>query len=102
VKYPVGFDTKSAWFQGKVPGDKLYPTFMLTNKEGKIEYSQTGFDQDKAIFLTIALEKALPNSKPVEQRASELVDWFAQMFQWTGINDESKKELTEDLIKRLS
>lgn len=102
LKYPVGFDAKSAWFQGKVPGDKLYPTLLLTNKEGKVEYSQTGYDLEKAIFLTIAIEKALPSSKPVEERANELAEWLIEVFQWpSGDNAEAKKDLADGLIERL-
>jgi len=102
LKYPIGFDEKSAWFQGKVPGEKLYPTMMLTDKTGKISFSQTGFDQDKAIFLAVAIEKALPTSKPVEERAKDLAEWLIKTFQWPGSDDAAtKKDIIDGLTEML-
>lgn len=104
VKYPIGFDEKSAWFQGKVKGTN-YPTMLLAGQNGTIEFAQTGFDAEKAINLTIAVEKALlakeKDARTEQQIAQDLAKFLAPFLR-IGTDASLQKALADDIARRMS
>lgn len=58
LTYPIGFDTKSAYFKGKI-GSHLYPTIFLLDREGKVTLALDGLNEKMAIALEDRIKKAL-------------------------------------------
>ncbi len=111
IKYPVAFDDGSQYFQGTVKkqvlnGDDkklLYPTMMFTDKTGKIDFAQTGFDVAKAIAIAVEMEKRFPTSPDMSKNAEDLLQWLkahppAPDFR---LDDGMEKSFQDDLAQRL-
>lgn len=84
VKYPIGFDRGSKYFQGTFPGpkeSKFYPTMFILGTDGKITFLQTGFDAQKAINLVAAIEKQIKGGdldkrlKAISQKLAQFPDF---------------------------
>lgn len=99
VKYPVGFDARSAWFQGRIKGDR-YPTLLLFDQKGKVALAHTGFDAAKATSFAIALEKRLPGQGSVEERARELAKWLTSLYGTAG-NENWQNEAAQQIETQL-
>ncbi len=109
IDYPVAFDAGSKYFQGTVKkqvlGGKndnlLYPTMIFTDKAGKIDFSQTGYDITKALTLAIEMEKRFPTSPDTEKSADDLANWLSKNLPELGITGDMKKALRDDIAQRL-
>lgn len=63
ITYPVGFDEQSKLFKTKYSGT-LYPTVLVLDKNGVIQYAETGYDEDKAKKLEQVVQQVLKTGKP--------------------------------------
>ncbi len=98
--WPVGFDAGSAWFQGKFGKDVYYPSLFLIDARGKVAFFQTGHDAEKALKLSVELEKIAPGEGDVKARAEDLSRFLAPGL---GLNDvASQQSLADNLSARLS
>ncbi len=111
IEYPVAFDEGSKYFQGTVKkqvlkGDSsklLYPTMILTDKTGKIDFAQTGFDITKAIALAVEMEKRFPTSSDIAKNAESLLQWLKIHPPTPDFTLDSgmEKSFQDDLAQRL-
>jgi len=62
ITYPVGFDEQAALFKKKYFG-ALYPTALILDKNGVVQYAETGYDDDKAKKLELALQQIIQTGK---------------------------------------
>lgn len=109
IKYPVAFDAGSKYFQGTVKkqvlkGDAsklLYPTMMLTDKAGKIDFAQTGFDTGKAIALAVEMEKRFPTSSDAAKNAQSLAKFLLKNLPELQADGALSRAFEDDLAQRL-
>ncbi len=109
INYPVAFDENSKYFQGTVkkqllgddPEKLLYPTMILTDKTGKVDFAQTGHDLSKAIALAVELEKRFPTSQSIAENAADLVKWLNANLPELKINGPLSKAFADDIAERL-
>lgn len=101
LTYPVGMDKNSQYFQQTING-LSYPTTMLSDKNGKVVYAQTGHDTEKAIALAVELEKQLPGAGTPKERAADLAKFLNPLvFGKAKVDGALLKSLTDDLEQRL-
>lgn len=111
IKYPVAFDQGSKYFQGTVKdkvlqGDAsklLYPTMIMTDASGKVDFAQTGHDMSKALLLAVELERRFPTSDSPEKNADDLLAWLKKNVPGLEIQIQGpmEKELRDQLVERL-
>ena len=99
--WPVGFDAKSSWFQGKLGKNVSYPSLFLIDKNGKVVFFQSGHTVDKAIDLSVELEKIAPGKDNIAARAGDLSQFLAPGI-GLGTDPNGQKSLTNDLAARLN
>jgi len=99
--WPVGFDAKSAWFQGKFGKDVSYPSLFLIDPTGKVVFFQSGHTPDKAVELSVALEQIAPGKGNLSARSSDLGHFLAPGLN-VGNDAASQKSLADDLAARLN
>lgn len=97
--WPVGFDAKSAWFQGKFGKDVFYPSLFLFNPNGKVVFFQSGHNLAKGLELGIQLEKIAPGNGTYLTRANDLSRFLSTSL---GMDNGAQKQLSSDLSARLS
>lgn len=68
ITYPVGYDAKSSLFKTQYSGT-LYPTVLILDKDGVVQYAETGYDEQKAIKLEQVVQQMLKTGKPPEEPA---------------------------------
>ena len=99
--WPLGFDDKSQWFQGKF-GDKVsYPSIFLIDRSGKVIYFHSGHTAEKELDLSIELEKIVPAKGTAAANATSLMTFLAPDLGVQG-NQIAQKSLVTDIQKRLS
>lgn len=100
LKYPVGFDAQSNWFQGKVKGD-FYPTILVFDSSGTVVYEATGHDNTKFMTLTGMLERLLSGTDDLPKRSQEVAKWLSGVLELgngsTGPTPEMMQELAKDI-----
>ena len=109
ITHPIAHDDGSKYFQGTIqkqvlgddPSKLLYPTMLLTDKTGKVDFAQTGHDLSKAIELAVELEKRFPTSDSPEKNAADLVKWLNANLPELKINGPLTKAFTDDIAQRL-
>lgn len=109
IKYPVAFDAGSKYFQGTLKkqileGDNsklLYPTMMLTDKTGVIDFAQTGHDTGKAITLAVEMEKRFPTSPDAAKNAESLAKFLFKNLPELQADGALPKAFQDDLAQRL-
>lgn len=109
LNYPVAFDEGSRYFQGTLAkkfyggesGKLLYPTVLLLDKAGKIDFAQTGHDIGKAITLAVELEKRFPTSDSPEKNAADLAPWLEKNLPELRLEGALSKALRDDIAQRL-
>ena len=101
LTFPVGMDENSQYFQQTLNGS-YYPTTMLTDKNGKVVYAQTGHDAKKAMALAVELEKQLPGAGTPKERAADLAKFLRPFLFGNGkVDGALLQSLTDDLEQRL-
>jgi thiol-disulfide isomerase/thioredoxin len=68
ITYPVAFDQGAQLFT-RLHGER-YPTIIVLNRQGLVEYSDTGHTPEKARALTVQLEALFKNGKQATPHAS--------------------------------
>jgi len=63
ITYPVGFDAKAKLFKTQYSGT-LYPTVLVLDKNGVVQYAETGYDEEKAQKLEQVVQQMLKTGKP--------------------------------------
>jgi thiol-disulfide isomerase/thioredoxin len=63
ITYPVGFDPHSVLFKTQYHGT-LYPTVLVLDKNGVVQYAETGYDDAKAKKLEQVVQQMLKTGKP--------------------------------------
>jgi thiol-disulfide isomerase/thioredoxin len=63
ITYPVGFDEHAQLFKTKYHGT-LYPTVLVLDKNGVVQYAETGYDDAKAKKLEQVVQQMLKTGKP--------------------------------------
>jgi thiol-disulfide isomerase/thioredoxin len=63
ITYPVGFDEHAQLFKTKYYGT-LYPTVLVLDKNGVVQYAETGYDDAKAKKLEQVVQQMLKTGKP--------------------------------------
>lgn len=109
IESPVAFDEGSKYFQGTVKkqilgGDDkqlLYPTMLFTDKTGKVDFGQTGFDMAKAITLGVEMERRFPTSSDAAKNAADLAKWLGQNLPGLQLDAPMEKALGDDIATRL-
>lgn len=95
--WPSGFDENSQWFQKTLKGTH-YPTMLVLDKNGNVIFDQTGHTTEKAVDLSLEIEKRLAGGKPSAAQIQNLADWLAKMIY--GGDLAMKKALVEELSRR--
>lgn len=62
ITYPVGYDAESKLFKNQYSGT-LYPTALVLDKNGVVQYAETGYDEAKAQKLEQAVQQVLATGK---------------------------------------
>ncbi len=99
--WPVGFDDKSQWFQGKFGQGVSYPSLFLLGPDGKVGFFQSGHTPEKALDLAVELEKVAPGQGDNAARARDLTRFLASDL---GVQSDQKAQqsLAADIQTRLS
>jgi len=63
ITYPIGFDAHSQLFKTQYHGT-LYPTVLVLDKNGVVQYAETGYDDAKAKKLEQVVQQMLKTGKP--------------------------------------
>lgn len=98
VKWPVGFDKGSQWFQKTLKGN-FYPAMFVLDKNGKITFFHTGHTEDKAVDLAFEIERQLVGGKLSATQMENLATWLTQTL--FGGDKSIQKALVKDLNARL-
>ena len=109
IKYPVAFDQGSRYFQGVIKkqllggdaGKLLYPTIILLDKTGKVDFAQTGHDTGKAIALALEMEKRFPGSPDRAKNVRSLAEFLRQQLPELQVDGTLSKAFEDDLVRRL-
>lgn len=98
--WPVGFDAKSAWFQGKWGDKVLYPSLFLLDPSGKVVFFQSGHDDAKALQLAVELERIAPGKGDASARAKDILNWIMKTLS-TGPGAAQQQALQEGISSYL-
>jgi thiol-disulfide isomerase/thioredoxin len=74
--WPVGFDSKRAWFKKSFGNNVTYPSLFLLDKNGKVVFFQSGHTDAKALQLAVQLERLAPGTGDPKVRSSEILKWI--------------------------
>lgn len=110
IAYPVAQDAGSRYFQGTLKKQFLggdanqlkYPTLLLMGPKGEIEWAKTGHDTEKAIALSIELEKRFPGVGDAAARATDLTRWLSAHLPELPRDANLQKALADDIAHRFT
>ena len=79
--WPVGFDTKRAWFKKSFGDHVFYPSLFLLDANGKVVFFQSGHDDLKALQLAVQLERLAPGKGDSPARSGDIMKWIEANLQ---------------------